>query len=165
MTKAKEVILQQLRSGQDLYEKFTADLADREYFVSPAEGCNHTAWLVGHVACSEDSLVSQITGGAKRIPDATHELFKAGSKCVGDASKYPSRVQIDKLFHDSRMNTMGALTRYDDRRWDEPSPEGWDKSVFPTMGAMWGLQGTHQFWHLGQLTVCRQVMRKKNVLV
>lgn len=79
MTGAKEVILQQLRSGQDLYEKFTADLTDREYFVPPAEG--------------------------------------------------------------------------------------WDKSVFPTMGTMWGLHGTHQFWHLGQLTVCRQVMRKKRVLV
>ena len=165
MAGAKEVILDQLRSGQYILEKFTADLSDAEYFKPPVEGANHAAWLLGHVACSEDSLVSQITGGAKRIPDATHELFKDGSTCVGDASKYPSRAQIDKLFRDSRANTMEALTRYDDRQWDEPSPEGWDKSVFPTMGAMWGLQGTHQFWHLGQLTVCRQVMRKKSVLV
>ena len=122
------------------------------------------AWLLGHVACSEDSLVAQITGGGKRIPDATHELFKGGSACVANASKYPSRTQIDELFRNSRANTMETLTKYDDRKWGDPPPPGWDKSLFPTIGAIWALQGTHQFWHLGQLVVCRQAMKKKRVL-
>ena len=164
MASAKEVVLQQLRSGQYFYEKFTADLSDPEYFKPPAEGANHAAWLLGHVACSEDSLAAQITGGAKRIPEATHELFKSGSTCVANPSKYPSRRQIDELFRNSRANTIEALTKYDDRKWEEPSPQGWDKSVFPTMGAMWALQGTHQFWHIGQLAVCRQAMKKKPAL-
>ena len=69
MASAKEVVLQQLQSGQYFYEKFTADLSDSEYFKPPAEGANHAAWLLGHVACSEDSLVAQITGGTKRLPE------------------------------------------------------------------------------------------------
>jgi len=164
MASAKEVVLQQLRMGQYFHEKFTADLSDAEYFKPPAEGANHAAWLLGHVACSEDSIVSEITGAPKRIPEATHELFNRGSTCVPDPRKYPSRRQIDELFRNSRANTIEALTKYDDRKWEEPSPEGWDKSMFPTMGAMWALQGTHQFWHIGQLAVCRQAMKKKRVL-
>lgn len=164
MASAKEVVLQQLRNGQYFYEKFTADLSDAEYFKPPIEGGNHAAWLLGHVACAEDSLVALITGGTKRIPEATHELFKGGSMCVANPSKYPSRRQIDELFRNSRANTIEALTKYNDRKWEEPSPQGWDKLVFPTMGAMWALQGTHQFWHIGQVTVCRQAMKKKRVL-
>lgn len=164
MASAKEVILQQLRSGQFFFEKFTADLSDSDYFKPPAEGANHAAWLLGHVACSEDDLVAQITGGAKRIPEAMYELFKGGSACVGEPSKHPTRKQIDELFRNSRATTIETLKLYDERQWEEPSPQGWDKSMFPTMGAMWALQGTHQFWHIGQLAVCRQAMKKKRVL-
>jgi len=163
MAGAKDVILDQLRSGQYVYGKLTAELSDAEYFKPPVEGGNHAAWLLGHVACSEDSIVSQITGVPKRIPEATHELFKGGSACVADPKKYPSRKQIDALFFNSRARTVEALTNYDERKWGDPSPWG-GKSPFPTMGSMWGLQGTHQFWHIGQLAVCRQAMKKKPAL-
>ena len=162
MSSLKDVLLSQLRTGQHFFEKFTADLSDAEYFKPPVEGGNHAAWIVGHVACSEDSILSQLIGTPKRIPDTSHELFKGGSTCLADASRYPSRKQIDELFRNSRARTIEELTRFDETKWNEPSPAGW--STFPTLGAMWGLQGTHQFWHLGQLAVCRQALNKKRVL-
>jgi len=164
MPSPKEVVLQQLSMGQYLMGKFTEDLTDQEYFKPPTEGANHAAWIVGHIACSEDSLVAAITGVAKRIPDSTFELFKGGSQCIPDASKYPSRKQIDELFRTSRAHTAECLKKYDEARFDDPPPKGWDKELFPSMGAIWGLQGTHQYWHIGQLTVCRQALNKKHVL-
>ncbi len=165
MATVKDVLLEQLRSGEYFVEKFTADLSDAEYFSPPVGGGNHAAWILGHIACSEDSITGQITGKGKRIPDATHELFKGGSVCIPDSSKYPSRKQIDELFRSSRARTIEELALFEGKKWQDPSPPGWEKSPFATIGGMWGLQGTHQFWHLGQLTVCRQAMKKKRVLM
>ena len=164
MSSAKDILLSQLRTGQHFYEKFTTDFSDTEYFKPPVEGGNHAAWILGHVACSEDSILSQLTGTPKRIPNPTHELFKSGSTCFADASRYPTRKQIDELFRDSRARTLEELACFDETKWNDPAPPGW-RERFPTVGAMWGLQGTHQFWHFGQLTVCRQALKKKRVLM
>ena len=165
MTGVKDLVLQQLGTGQFLIEKFTADLTDAEYFKVPTPGANHAAWIVGHIACSEDSIVAAITGAAQRLPDAMHELFKGGSKCVADAARYPARRQIDDLFRNARAHTVDVLQKFDEKRWDAPSPEGWDENLFPTLGTMWALQATHPFWHIGQLTVCRTALAKKHVLM
>jgi len=92
MATAKDMILEQLGIGQFLLEKFTADLSDDEYFKIPAEGANHPAWIIGHIAVSEDSLVAAATGGEKEIAESLQELFKGGSKCVADAATYPTRT-------------------------------------------------------------------------
>ena len=165
MSTAKSAILEQLGLGQYLFDKFTADLSDAEYFKSPIPGANHAGWIVGHVAVSEDSLVAAATGKAKRIPEATQDLFKGGSKCEANASKYPSRKEIDELYKNSRAHTLEALKASDDSRWGAPSPEGFTKDVFPTMGSIWNLLGTHQYWHIGQLTVCRTALNKPHVLM
>ncbi len=159
MSSVKDTLLSQLRTGQFFFEKFTADLSDAEYFRPPVEGGNHAAWIVGHVACSEDSILAQLTGKPKRIPDSTAELFKGGSTCVADASRYPSRKELDELFRNSRGRTIEELTTFDEKKWNDAS--SW--KTFPTLGALWGLQGTHQFWHIGQLTVCRQALKKPRV--
>lgn len=165
MPSAKATILEQLGMGQFLFDKFTSDLSDAEYFKPPMPGANHAAWIVGHIAVSEDSLVAGATGRPKRIPESTYELFKGGTKCVADASKYPSRKEIDELYKNSRAHTIEALKGSDESTWDAPSPEGFDKNFFPKVGTIWGLLGTHQYWHIGQLTVCRTALSKERVLM
>ncbi len=165
MTPAHDILLHQLNSGQYLIEKMTADLSDADYFRLPIPKGNHVGWILGHIACSEDSINAGVTGSPKRLPDAMHELFKGGSECLSDASKYPPRKQIDEMFRNTRAHVLEALKKADVAEWSKPSPEGWDKSVFPTRGAIWALQGTHQYWHIGQLTLCRTAMGKKRALM
>jgi len=160
----KDVLNAQLQSGRTFYEMFTADFSDAEYFRVPVPGANHAGWIIGHVACSEDSITAQLTGSRPTIAESVQALFKGGSTCVPEPDKYPSRTEIDKLFRDSRSRTVAALSAFDESKWNLPSPGSWEKSPFPTLGALWGLQGTHQFWHLGQLTVCRQALKKKRVM-
>lgn len=164
MASAIDVLIAQLQSGKTFFDMFTSDLSDEEYFQLPCNGSNHVAWNVGHIACSEDSITAQLTGTTPRIAEATNVLFKGGSTCLADASKYPPRKEIDTHFRDSRSRTVEALLSFDTSKWGLPSPERWLKSPFPTIGALWGLQGTHQFWHLGQITVCRQAMGKKRFM-
>lgn len=164
MATAADVILNQLQSGMFLIEKFTEDLSDAEYLAMPAPGTNHAMWILGHIAVAEDSMVSKLTGAKLRLPEATHTLFSGGSKCVGDAAAYPSRKEIDEMFRNTRAHTVEALQTADLSTFDDAAPEGLPKELFPTVGACWGLQGTHQFWHIGHLSACRAAMNKKRVL-
>lgn len=161
----KDVIIEQLRSGQLFIEKLTEDLSDAEYFVPPIEGANHVGWILGHIACSEDWALSLVTGSKLRIPQSAHDMFRGRSKCVPDAPKYPSRKEMDELFGNNRAETVEVLKAFDDNKWGDPLPEDVPRDFFPTLGSLWGTLGTHQFWHIGQITVCRAAMKKKPVLI
>jgi len=164
MPKAKDVILAQLATSEFLINQMTADLTDEEYFKVAIPGTNHAAWLVGHVAVSHDRIASPACGRAPRTDQSTQELFMAGSTCHADASKYPSRSAIDALYRENQAHAIESLKGFDDGKWDAPSPEGWNKEFFPTLGSLWTLIGTHPYWHVGQLTVCRAALGKKRVL-
>jgi hypothetical protein len=164
MFSPKVVIGHQFQSSQILIDKFTADLTDAEYFAVPVPGGNHAGWILGHIAATEDYLSSKLAGEALRVPQATHALFNGRSQCRPDASVYPSRAEIDRLFKDVRANTRQILEKFDDKRWGEPSPEGVPQALAPTAGAAWALMGTHPFWHIGQLTVNRTALHKPRVI-
>lgn len=162
MSSLRDVILGQIQMGQMLFEMFIEDFSDEEYFRPPFAGANHAAWIFGHIARTEDWAVALIMGTKQRIPAAMHELFD-GEACDADTSKYPTRKEIDELYRNSRGNLLEVLGSFDESRWDEPSPDGAPKKFFPTIGSIWGMQATHQFWHIGQLTVCRKAFGKKKV--
>jgi len=164
MAQAKDVILAQLATAEFLFTQLTTDMSDDEYFKVPVAGANHPAWLVGHVAVSNDRMSAAACGTDPKTSQATQELFMAGSTCHDDPSKYPSRAEIDALFRDTQALTVERLKGFDDSKWEDPSPEGWNKEFFPTLGTLWTLIGTHPFWHVGHLTVCRKVLGKKGIL-
>lgn len=163
MTNPKDIILSQFSTSEFLMTKMTEDLDDKEFFAPSVPGANHAAWIVGHMAVSEDSMIASLTGKEKRHPEV-YDLFRGGSMCFADASKYPSRKEIEELFRDCRAHAVASLKASDESKWNDPSPEGWPKDVFPTLGSIWALFGTHPYWHIGQLTVCRVALGKKRVL-
>jgi len=164
MASAKDVLLGQFGVSEMLFGKMTSDLSDEDYFKIPLPGTNHVAWLVGHVAVSEDRMVAAVCGTEPNTDEATASRFVAGSTCLADAASYPARSQIDAMFRDARANVVEKLKAFDDVTWDHPSPEGWDKNFFPTLGTIWLMMGTHPFWHIGHITVCRTALGKGGVL-
>ncbi len=164
MAGPKDVVEHQLQTGYQLIEMYTGDLSDEEYFKPAAPGTNHPAWIVGHIAVTEDSLVSMITGRAKRFPQTMHDLLGPSSTCESDASKYPSRSELGEMLRNSLAHTVEALQKFDEGNWADPAPEGLPEGFFDTAGSVWGLIGFHQFWHIGQLTTCRTVLNKKRMI-
>ncbi len=163
MAGAKDVILHQFETSKFLIDKLTADLSDEEYFRSPTDKANHAAWIVGHIASSEDWVTAILTGTERRIPDSTRELFRGGSACRPDPSIYPSRKEIDTMFRDARTRAVEAVLGFDETRWSEASPED-AAQAFPTLGTLCSMLGFHPFWHIGQLTMCRAALGKPGVL-
>ncbi|MBI1826901.1 MAG: DinB family protein [Planctomycetes bacterium] len=163
MTTPRDIIISQLASADHVMNKMTADLSESEFFVPAMKGGNHAGWILGHIAVSEDSMVTGLLGKEKRYPKE-HELFKGGAPCHPEASKYPSKTKIEELLRNARAHTLEALKQSDESKWDQPSPEGWPKNRFPTLASVWALIGAHPFWHIGQLSMCRHAMNKKRVL-
>ena len=164
MASPKDVIMAQLQTGAALIERFTADLTDAEYFVAPTPELNHTGWVLGHLACSEDWGIGLLLGQDKQIDASTHEKFQGGKPCTSNAADYPTPSELQTFFRDARARLINALEGFDDARWDAASPEGAPKELCPTLGTLWGLMGFHQFWHIGHITACRAAMKKKPVL-
>lgn len=164
MATPRDVVVEQLRMGGRLLDMLTADLCEADWFTPAAPHTNHTAWVLGHLAVSEDSMVSKISGKPMRLTPAMHELFNGKSKCHAEAARYPAVKEIQEMFREQRAHTLEAAMTFDNARWGEPAPEGVPRDFFPTLGSFWGLIGAHQFWHIGQVTTCRKVLGKKAVL-
>ncbi len=164
MVSPKVVIGHQFQGSRLLIEKFTADLTDAEYYAVPVPGGNHAAWILGHIAATEDYLTNKLAGQTLRLAPEIHTLFNGRSTCRPDAGLYPKRDEIDRMFKEVRAASMQILEQFDDRRWSEPSPEGVPQALAPTVGAAWALSGTHPFWHIGQLTVNRTALHKPRVI-
>ena len=165
MASPKDVVVHQLTFGQKLFEMYTSDLSDEEYFIPAAEGTNHIAWVLGHIAQTEDWMIGLLTSAERTVSKDLQELFGGSSECSPDAEKYPSRKELDEMFRSNRARAIKAAQTADDSCWDDAAPEdGLPKDSFPTVGSVWGMMGAHQFWHLGQLTTCRSVMKKKRIL-
>ena len=160
MAGLKDVLKQQFQMGANLVEMFSSDLSDEEYLFQPTEGGCHLTWILGHLADTQDWAVSQLTGQLRRMSEAWIELFKGGATVFGDASRYPSRAQVEGLFRDTQAATLAALDAFDEARWDDPAPQGVPRDYFPTVGSVWSLLATHTFWHIGQLTVNRRMLGK-----
>ena len=97
--------------------------------------------------------------------DAVHgDLPRAGARGRMMPCGIAPRREIDEVFRNARAITSEALSMFDEQRWDAPSPEGAPKDIFPTVGAQWCMAATHQFWHLGQLTIYRKAMNKRSLL-
>ena len=94
MATLRDVVLGQLGSSEYLLKKMTADLSDAEYFLPPVTGGNHAAWIVGHIAVSEDSMAATASGGTKQFAKE-RELFRGGQPCEAraddDRSQRPRR--------------------------------------------------------------------------
>ncbi len=49
-----------LRMAHMLLHAYIEDFTDEELLVRPVAGANHVAWQLGHLICSEYSIISQV---------------------------------------------------------------------------------------------------------
>ncbi|MBI2192752.1 MAG: DinB family protein [Planctomycetes bacterium] len=160
---AKAVVKSQLQSGDELIGKFTQDLTEEEFlFTLPNDG-QSVIWILGHLACTEDWALHGLTGSAYQLPEDLHAKVAFRSKPSGRAEDYPRRKEIEKLFRAQRRRTLSALRKSKLREWKQPAPQGFPPS-FPSVGALWAMLGSHLYWHIGQITVIRRMLKKPPVL-
>ena len=160
---AKDVLRNQLASGDNLIEMFSQDFSDEEYLYQLPNGGQTTLWIIGHLAVSEDWMLSKISRGEVKISPEMHEKFQGGTAPTGNAEDNPSIDEVKQLFKEQRERTLAALDESDTDTWENESPED-VRQFFPTIGGLWSLMATHEFWHFGQLSVIRRNLEKPSAL-
>jgi hypothetical protein len=154
------LLMSQLESGQAIMTKAVADISEAEFHARlPGRG-ESVNWIFGHLAVNEDWFLMKLTGAPLQLSNSLHEKYRADESPPADpATPLNGRDEILRLFQDQRARVIGEVRRADVSIWGSPAP-GELPPLFPTRGAVWGVLGTHQYWHLGQIMTIRQMLAK-----
>ena len=74
-------------------QHLVADIPDEQLAEQPAEGCNHPAWVLGHLAAIAD-LGLHLLGKPMVLSPEWHELFDPGSIPSPERSLYPPKAEL-----------------------------------------------------------------------
>lgn len=158
-----DVVAVQLEMGQWLLEQALNDLSADEWFHQPVPGAGHAAWLLGHIATSEDRLVALLTGGVPALDPSLRDVLGGQSEASQDRSRYPAPADLLAMFRSVRQRSLDSLRSVPPEAWDEPAPEG-IRGQARTKGAGWALLPTHHYWHAGQILMIRRALNKPKIL-
>jgi len=134
-----------------LIEKTTDDI-----FYTPAfEGANHAAWVVGHLAYTDDCFLEDLAGQERKVPKAWEALFGVNSKPTSDAKIYPTRQELMAVLDERRAameKWLGSLT---DAELLEPIKG--DIAMFAANRAQLGSSCSfHDAFHAAQISAARR---------
>jgi hypothetical protein len=159
---AKDVILATYDSSDRVLTTYLSDLSDADLMVRPAEGSNHLAWQLGHLILSERFLLDTVKPGASPPPPAGFDEAH-GRDAASTGSDDPGRFQTKQRYLDllkaQREATKAVLAGLSDADLDAPSAERL-RPMFPTVGGVMLLIGTHVFMHSGQFATVRRKLNK-----
>lgn len=159
-----DAIKQTYGFGQMVLNGYLGDLSDADLMVRPADGCNHIAWQLGHLICSESNLLEMVVpGAAASLPEgfeSNHSKENAGSD---DAALFLTKAEYMELFQKTQAATFAALEGLSDSDLDQPGPESM-KDFCPTVGSLFILIATHVMMHVGQIVPLRRKLDKPIVM-
>lgn len=157
----KDLVVSQLESSKWLYDKFVADFSDDDARFQPCPDGNHLNWILAHLAVSADSIMGKLAGQPPKLADQLHKDYGGGSTCRADDGM--TRAEALRLFNEMHQRTVEFVKGFDASRYGDPAPEGFPP-LFPNVASVIGLLGTHPFWHFGQLSVNRRMLKKPKLL-
>ena len=162
----KALLRNQLVSGREILTKAAEPLTEDEFHVHlPGPGVSPN-WVFGHLAVNEDWFLSILTGSAIALDAELIAMYQDDTSYKQEVpittsrhGTHPTKREILDLFESQRTRVLDALDASDTSDWLDPAPDGMP-AVFDTVGAVWGVIGTHQYWHIGQLMSIRHMLGK-----
>ena len=161
---AKQAIESGMDAGFRVLHMYVSDLDDADLMERPGPGCNHLAWQLGHLILSEISLLNMVApGSAPELPEGFAQAHSKENSSVDDPSQFLSKAEYLKLHEDVRKASKRVLAELPPERLDEPGPERF-RAVFPTVGSLFLLIGSHPLLHAGQMVPIRRRKGKPVVI-
>ncbi len=156
---AKDVIRQNIQGADMILRKYVDDLEDADLLLCPVEGMNPIAWQLGHLIATERNMVEAIKpGSCPALPAGFAEAHPRKPEEANPAS-FKTKQEYLKLWEAQRAATLKVLDAMTDAELDSPSEERL-RQMWPTVGAVMDLQGTHPLMHVGQFVAVRRHLKK-----
>ena len=140
---------------------YVGDLSDAELMERPHPDCNHVNWQLGHLICSEHSMLSGLFPSAMpALPEGFAAKYRKESAKSDDPADFASKHELLEVYRAQRDGTLAVLAACSAEELDAPS--GVDYA--PTRGALLQMQGAHWLMHCGQWVVVRRQHDKPVVI-
>jgi hypothetical protein len=131
------------------------DVPKDRLFHQLTSGGNHAAWVIGHLAVTDDTLLSGLGGRAPKCPKSWEKLFGMGSQPTGNPSDYPPVAEITERLSQCREELAAWFGSMDEAKLASPLPK--DMETFAAShGALMSSLAVHEGLHAGQLTMIRR---------
>lgn len=131
------------------------DIPQDKLFYQLTPGGNHAAWVMGHLAVTDDFVLTKAGGREAKCPAAWEKLFGTGSTPTGKPGDYPAVGEIKEHLNLRREELIGWFKSLDEAKLASPLPEGTEWLAKTHGGAMATL-AIHEGLHAGQLTMIRR---------
>lgn len=141
--------------SRGLLNGLAKDLEGDGLFKTPCSGGNHAAWIMGHIAVSEDFFRSTMGGAPSQFPLSWGTMFGINSECVPDAKKYPPKAELLDALGKSRAAFVGWASGLDEAGLRRELPENL-RQFGPDVAAMIAKMAFHEGFHTGQFSVARR---------
>lgn len=148
--------LQAMRFGRGFLKMMLEQTSDELFYKPAFEGANHAAWVVGHLALTDNYFLTDVAGQESKIPEGWDALFGVNTKAVPDPKKYPSRTELMKVLDERRAALESWLSTLSDAELLKPI-EG-DFAMFAANRAQLGSSCSfHDAFHAAQISATRRV--------
>ncbi len=148
--------LRNMEFGRMLLKMMVDATPDEKFYEVPAEGGNHAAWNVGHVAVTDDSIRAKLGGGEPVLSAEWHEMFKPGSTCTPGADGYPKREELLDGLARSRAAVVAWFSGLSESELMEPLTGDIARLAQDRIMLM-GSLASHEAYHAGQMSTARRV--------
>lgn len=147
--------LNAMRFGRGFLKRMLEKTPDEIYFSQAHEGANHAAWVVGHLASTDDFILSSLSGRPSALPPEWAKPFVGGSVCHPDASKYPPRAELERKLDETRAALEEWYTSLTDEQL--ATPVQGDLAMFiPAFSAIGASCSFHDAFHSAQISASRR---------
>jgi len=157
----KDRLHRQLVSTRQLSEKLLAAFhTPLEWVHQVHPGCNHALWFVGHMANTDNFLLSLVAPPqAVRLEDFG-QRFGMGSQPVNRPEEYPPPQDVLETMRERRRTLLAVLDHFSDEELAAPTPAG-SPEFLPDFAAVFEMANWHEAMHAGQLSVTRRALGHK----
>ncbi len=159
----KDLLRYNVTFTHNITKKYMDDIADEEMLVRAVPGSNHLAWQLGHLVASERSLLEAIGADVPDLPEGFAENHGRENTGSDDPNDFLAKAQYFELMEQMHEAAEAAIGKTDEAGLDAPTPEKL-RSMFPTVGSVLLMAGSHEMMHTGQIAAIHRKLGKPIVI-
>lgn len=161
---SKDRFRRQLVSARELSERMLADFHTwQEWTHQVHPGANHALWFAGHMAATDNFLISLLAPEKAHASEGYAALFGMGSQPTADASKYPPVESVLETMRERRRSLLEILDSLTEEDLARKTPAG-APDFTPDFASVFELAVWHEGLHCGQLSLVRRALGHQPLL-
>lgn len=134
---------------------FIEDIPEAKLCHQPIPGGNHAAWVMGHLANTDDFFLSTLVGQPRKFPESWGKLFGQGSTPTPNTTDYPSLTEMKEGLRMRREELIAFFKSMDADKLASPLPDD-IKDFAANHATLMTTLAWHEGLHAGQLTIIRK---------